>query len=123
MAAPRFETVEPTAGKRLIVSRSEGPFIRTQQDFLDLLGRGMEEGTLLFLLDEKDFDPGFYDLKTGLAGAILQKAADYRARLAIVGGFTTVGSTRFRELMSESREGDLVRFAGSRTDAIAWLVR
>ncbi len=123
MDAQRLETMETAGGKRLLVSRSEGQCIRTEQDFLDLLVRGMEEGALLFLLEEDDFAPGFYDLKTGLAGAILQKAADYRARLAIVGAFANVESPRFRELMAESRGGDLVRFAGSREEAIAWLVR
>ncbi len=120
---PQYETMQTTAGTPVLVSRSAEPFIHAQQDILDLLVRGREAGTNLFMLRDTDFDPGFYDLKTGLAGAILQKIADYRVRLAVVGSFAMAGSGRFRELMAESRKGDLVRFAETEEEAVAWLHR
>ncbi len=117
------ETIETACGKRFLESRSPAPFIFSQHDFLDLLVRGMEQGTSLFLLQDSHFDPAFFDLKTRLAGDILQKAADYRARLAIVGSFAMVRSPRFRQLMLESRKGSLALFASGRDEGIAWLVR
>ena len=117
------ETIETAQGRQFLENRSPTPFIFTLQDFLDLLVRGMEEGTNLFLLQEKHFGPAFFDLKTRLAGDVLQKAADYRARLAIVGTFAMVRNPKFHELIIESRRGSLVRFAADREEAIAWLVR
>ena len=35
------------------------------------------------MLDEKDLSPDFFDLKTGLAGQVLQKFVSYRTKLAV----------------------------------------
>jgi hypothetical protein len=116
----KFET---RAGKRYVASRSSNRFIRSQQDFLDLLAWGSENETNLFLLEDTDLVPEFYDLTTGLAGEVFQKISNYSARLAIVGSFEMVVSRRFRELMAESNRGSLVRFAQNRDEAISWLMR
>jgi hypothetical protein len=96
-------------------------FITSPQDLLDLLALGGEQGTNLFLLDEQNFAPAFYDLKTGFAGEVFQKLSNYGSKLAIVGKFDRVRSPRFRELMMESNKGPQVRFAQSRDEAAAWL--
>lgn len=107
---------------RFMSNCSSRQFISSPQDFLDILALGGENGTNAFVLAEENFAPQFYDLKTGLAGEILQKLANYSARLAIVGTFDKIGSERFRELMSESNKGRLVRFATHKDEAIAWLM-
>ena len=89
---------------------------------LDVLSWGSERGTDLYLFEEFNFSPEFYDLSTGLAGEILQKCANYRVKLAIVGSFDGLTSRRFRELMSESNRGSQVRFVTQRTEAADWLV-
>ncbi len=104
-----------------ISSRTPEQFISSPQDFLDLLALGGENETDCFVLEESNFAPAFYDLKTGLAGEILQKLSNYNCRLAVVGTFAGVKSKRFRELMSELNGGRLVRFAADRNEAIAWL--
>ena len=116
-------TFETRAGRRYAVSRSSNCFIRTQQAFLDLLAWGTENNTNLFLLDDTDLAPELYDLKTGLAGEILQTLSNYNARLAIVGSFDMVVGKRFRELMLESNKGSQLPFAQSRDEAISWLMR
>jgi len=115
--------LEIREGKRYIASRSSKGFIRSPRDILDLLAWGNENGTNLFLLEDTDFAVEFYDLKTGLAGEILQKFSNYSMRVAIVGSFDIVESKRFREFMVESNEGSQVRFARSMEEALAWLVR
>jgi hypothetical protein len=87
------------------------------------LAWGGENDTSLFVLEEMNFAPEFYDLKTGVAGEILQKLSNYRARLAIVGTFKMVGNERFRELMSELNKGSQVRFSRSRDEAISWVMQ
>jgi hypothetical protein len=105
------------------MSVSEEDIIRSHQDFLDILAWGGENGTNLFLLKEENFVPAFYDLKTGLAGEIIQKLSNYGCRLAIEGTFAGVRSKRFRELMREANKGSQLRFAQTRDEAIAWLSR
>lgn len=39
------------------------------------------------IIHEKNITPDFFDLKTGIAGEILQKFSNYRVRLVIVGEF------------------------------------
>ena len=119
----QYVKVETHAGKRYLASRSSKHFIRTQQDILDLLAWGYKNETNLFLLEDTDFVSEFYDLRTGLAGEILQKVSNYSARLAIVGSFKMVETRRFGELMVESNKGSQVRFARSEDEAISWLVK
>ena len=118
----RHVTLHSQADKQYVASATLHEFIHTPQDFLDLLAWGGENGTTLFLLRDVNFGPGFYNLKTGLAGEVLQKLSNYTCRLAIEGTFDLVVSERFRELMSESNKGSHVRFARSREEAISWLV-
>lgn len=116
-------TLQTKGEKRYVASELSNQFIRTPQDVLDLIVWGGERGATLFLLEDLNFSLAFYDLKTGLAGEILQKLSNYGVRLAIVGQFALVKSKRFRELMSESNKGSQVRFARSRDEAIAWMMQ
>ncbi len=109
-------------GIRYAINGSKEECIRTTADFMDLLERGTNEGTQCYLLRESNFSRSFYDLKTGLAGEILQKCSTYRVRLAIVGSFEAVTSPRFRELMSEANKGSEFHFGGTDGEAVAWLV-
>src|SRR6187549_3674319 len=54
--------------------------IREAADIPHALGAGMESGGLL--IDESQLGPDFFDLRTGLAGEVLQKFTNYRVRLA-----------------------------------------
>ncbi len=88
-----------------------------------MLTLGYQNETSLFLLKDTDFSAQFYNLKTGVAGEILQTVSNYRARLAIVGTFAMVRSKRFGELMAESNRGSLVRYTQNQDEAISWLVQ
>jgi hypothetical protein len=97
--------------------------IKNVSDILDLLAFGGERETNLFMLEETDFDAAFYDLKSGLAGEIVQKFSNYRVRVAIVGSFESVRSKRIREFMAESNKGNQLRFTEDKESALAWLIR
>lgn len=77
-----------------------------------------EEGAVL--LRAGDFDPAFFDLKSGLAGEIFQKASNYALKIAIVLDGRSL-SERFRELVYEHRRHPLVRFFDGEEAAVAWL--
>ena len=119
----QYVAIQSQSEKPLVASCSSIQFIHTAQDFLELLAWGNEHDTNYFMLDDFNFVPEFYDLKTGLAGEVLQKLSNYCARLAIVGTFGMVAGDRFRELMAESNKGSQVHFARSRDEAISWLMK
>ena len=87
----------PAKGSNIAEITADEILIRTTQDALDLMVNCVYNGADRIILHEKNIAPEFFDLKTRLAGDILQKFSNYRARLAIVGHF------------EEEQEGDLLR--------------
>jgi hypothetical protein len=93
--------------------------IRSLGDISDALVASMEHDGLI--LAEADLCPEFFDLHTGLAGEVLQKFVNYRARLAIILPDPKAHGERFSELVYEHREHAAVRFVSSEEDARRWL--
>lgn len=64
----------------------------------------------------------FFDLSTGVAGAMLQKLRLYGVRLAVVQGPENgVASRRFGELVAEEQTRPDFRLFSTRAEARAWL--
>ena len=76
------------------------------------------------LLHAENLPPEFFDLSSGVAGALLQKLRNYRIRLAIVLGPDQVRpSHRFGEMLAEERRGRWFAIFADRTAALEWLER
>ncbi len=95
--------------------------ISNVEDALDLLGTLYFEGFDRIILHERDITPDFFDLKTGIAGEILQKFSNYRVRLAIVGNFSAYKGNNIRDFIFESNNGKQVNFVESVQEAVARL--
>jgi len=67
---------------------SEEIIIRKTQDALNILAKSGYRGSDNIILHEKNILSDFFELRSGLAGDILQKFSNYKVRLAIVGDFT-----------------------------------
>lgn len=69
------------------------------------------------------FSAEFFDLKTKIAGEILQKFVTYDMRLAIVGDFTpyTNNSKSLRDFIFESNKGKAIGFVADQQAAIDFL--
>ena len=80
------------------------------QDGLDLLVDLYYQGFDKIILHQKNIIPSFFDLKTGIAGDILQKFSNYRIQLTIVGDFSNVESKSLQDFIRESNKGKLVNF-------------
>jgi hypothetical protein len=93
--------------------------IQSTRDIAGALGASMQGGGLV--LDEKQLGAEFFDLRTGLAGEVLQKFTNYRARLAIVVADPAAYGSRFSELVYEHRAHASVRFFDSDQQARRWL--
>lgn len=97
---------------------SEELIIKSQQDGLDLLGDLYYQGFDKVILHEKNIIPEFFDLKTGLAGEILQKFSNYRMSLAIVGNFEKYQSKSLKQFILESNKTQHINFVENLDDAL-----
>lgn len=92
---------------------SEEIEIKDTQDALDIMMNCIYQGASSIIIQEKQLLPEFFDLKTGLAGDILQKFSTYQARLAIVGNFDNITSKSLRDFIFESNKVGRINFVGS----------
>lgn len=70
------------------------------------------------IIREKNISPAFFDLKTGVAGEILQKFSNYKAQLVIIGEFTRYPGKSIRDFIYESNKGRQVNFLESLSLAV-----
>lgn len=101
---------------------SDQIIIATAEDGLDLLGNLYYQGFDRIVVYEQNISPEFFDLKTKMAGDILQKFSNYRVRLAIVGTFDHPGNS-LRDFIWESNQGRLVNFIPTLADALERLAK
>jgi len=107
--------------KRYIEAIPPTFIIENEQDALDIAAVCGENETSLLLLYYENLAPGFFDLRTGLAGAILQKFVMYRIRVAAVIPSENIKG-RFREMVVESNRGSHFRVFERKDYAIKWLI-
>ncbi|OJV19192.1 MAG: alpha/beta hydrolase [Dyadobacter sp. 50-39] len=100
---------------------SDEMLIRTPDDGLQLMVDLYYQGYGEMILHERNITPSFFDLKTGIAGEILQKFATYRVRLAIVGDFAQYDSKSLRDFIFESNKGRQISFVPTVEEAIGRL--
>jgi Domain of unknown function (DUF4180) len=93
--------------------------IQSASDISDALSASVERGGLV--IDEKNLSPDFFNLKSGLAGEVLQKFVNYRTKLAIIVRDPSIYGGRFGELMHEHRTHPTVRFFNAEQSARQWL--
>lgn len=97
---------------------SDDIIIHTTADGLDLLGNLYYQGFDRIIIHEKNITSDFFDLKTGIAGEILQKFSTYRVRLAIVGDFSKYTSKSLNDFIYESNKSRHINFTNSAVEAI-----
>lgn len=84
--------------------------LRSTEDGLDLLGNLYYQGFDKIIIHEKNITPGFFDLKTKIAGEILQKFAQYQMPLIIVGDFSKYKSKSLNDFIFESNKSQQINF-------------
>ena len=92
--------------------------INTVQDSVDLLGNASYLGASSVIVYEKNLTPAFFDLKTKIAGEILQKFANYQFKLAIVGEFEKYQSNALNAFVIECNRGNHIYFVEDRKTAL-----
>ncbi|WP_276346078.1 DUF4180 domain-containing protein [Daejeonella sp. JGW-45] len=97
---------------------SDDIVLRSVEDGLDLLGNLYYQGFDKIFIHEKNITLDFFDLKTKLAGEVLQKFAQYRMPLTIIGDFSKSESKSLTDFIYESNKGRQINFVGSLSEAI-----
>ena len=92
---------------------SEGPTLRTERDAVDLIAEA--SGAEWIAIPVARLGEGFFHLRTGAAGAILQKFLTYHRCVAIVGDIAAhvEASTALRDFVYECNHGEHVWFVGT----------
>lgn len=115
-----------------LVEHAQNSYIETQagdgriekeSDALDLIGGLAEYQIHRIMLHDADLSEDFYNLRTGLAGAVLQKFAQYSVKVAAVLPREKAEEGRFGEMVLEAnRRNRLFHVFEERDQAEAWLV-
>ncbi|MBD3583109.1 DUF4180 domain-containing protein [Flavobacterium selenitireducens] len=90
---------------------SDGLLIRNAADGLELLVDLYYQQFDRIIVHEATINPDFFDLKTKMAGDMLQKFSNYRMGLTIVGYFAKYNSDSLDDFIRESNKGNLINFA------------
>ncbi|HET6531803.1 MAG TPA: DUF4180 domain-containing protein [Actinoplanes sp.] len=98
-------------GVPVLVCDPVGPPIAGAQDALDVIGAAFGRADVVAVPATR-FDEGFFQLRSGVAGEIMQKFVNYRMRLAVVGDIAAHvdASSALRDLVTESNRGRHIWF-------------
>lgn len=102
--ADRLETIERVP---VLVCDAEGERVANDRDAVDLIAATYGTDVSWVVLPVERLDPGFFELRTGVAGQVLGKFADYRMGLIVLGDVSAwvAASDAFRDLVRESNRG------------------
>lgn len=107
-----YSIEETPFGKAAKITALETPIADMQQALDVLVSVLYTTDVDRIWLQASQLDTSFFDLRTGLAGDILQKFSNYRAFLIIEGDFEHVESTALRDFIRESNAAGRIRFVG-----------
>lgn len=109
--------------KKIAEIHSADKVIHSVDAGLDLLGDLYYQEVDVMMIHESGITPEFFDLKTGVAGELLQKFANYRMRLIITGELSKYPGKRLAEFIFESNKGTQVNFVNTRDEALQLLAK
>ena len=100
---------------------SDDVIIKEVQDALDLMANCGYQGARKIIIHEMNINSDFFDLKTRVAGDILQKFSNYDVRLAIIGNFSNISSKSLKDFIYESNKVGRINFVSTLDEAKARL--
>ncbi|GAA0133741.1 DUF4180 domain-containing protein [Paenibacillus sp. YSY-4.3] len=108
-----------TSGIAIAVVNGVEPIINDVQSALDFMATVRYETDCDCIVIEKPLiSERFFDLKTRLAGEILQKFITYQVKTAIVGDFSMYSSQSLKDFIYECNNGNDIFFLSTEQQAI-----
>jgi hypothetical protein len=117
----RYHITEKEVSIAEIMPGSE--MINSTEDILEIMADAGYNGSTGLIVYADNLNKDFFDLKTKIAGDMLQKFSNYRMKLAIIGDFSEVKSKSLRDFIRESNTLGVINFTGSLAEAIDKLGR
>ena len=105
-------------GQSIAELSAKGVVLSTAQQFLQMIMDSSAEGVIVH---QENIDERFFDLRSGLAGEMLQKVVNYRLRLAIVGDFSIYESKSLKAFIYESNKSNTIVFVNTIEEAFTRL--
>ncbi|HEY8173113.1 MAG TPA: DUF4180 domain-containing protein [Dehalococcoidia bacterium] len=99
-------------GERCLVVGNAAAVLRDVRGATDLIGEAMSERATMIVMPATKLDDAFFQLRSGLAGEVLQKAANYRLKFAVIGDISAhvAASEALRDFVVESNRGNGIFF-------------
>ncbi|PHD99048.1 hypothetical protein COF43_15045 [Bacillus toyonensis] len=92
-------------------------FITSKSNYIYI--QKYKKETIINFIDRKSLiSEDFFDLKTGLAGDILQKFINYKVKIAIVGDFSMYTSKSLKDFIYECNKGNNIFYLATEQQAI-----
>lgn len=104
--------IDTRHGITVLFCASDGPMVASDQDAMDVVAQALGDRAELVVVPVDRLPEGFFQLRTGLAGDIVQKFAVYRRRLAIIGDISAriAASPTLRDFVAETNRGTQLWF-------------
>lgn len=116
-----YKVVEKNDKKYILWDSSER-WLCKEQDSLDIIATCMENDIYFIILKGEGLSDDFYNLRTGLAGAVLQKFMNYHVKAALVIEDEEKVKGRFREMVIEANKGNDFKVFKEISEAESWLL-
>jgi hypothetical protein len=110
-------------GDRISVLKSDKTIILETGDALDLMAESSSLDSRKIIIHKNQLIEDFFDLKSGIAGDILQKFSTYKVQLAVIGDFSKYGSKSLKDFIFESNKHGRINFVGNMEEAIEALTK
>ncbi|WP_422658847.1 DUF4180 domain-containing protein [Paenibacillus sp. EC2-1] len=111
--------VDQQGNSKVAIVESSDMIIQDVQDAMDLMASVQyNHECFKILINKSNVTEDFFELKTRLAGEILQKYVNYRVKLAIVGDFEGYTSKSLKDFIYECNNGKQVFFMSNTEDAL-----
>ncbi|ARC28011.1 DUF4180 domain-containing protein [Bacillus toyonensis] len=92
-------------------------FITSKSNYIYI--QKYKKETIINFIDRKSLiSEDFFDLKTRLAGDILQKFINYKVKIAIVGDFSMYTSKSLKDFIYECNKGNNIFYLATEQQAI-----
>lgn len=119
-------TIDQQGNSKVAIIESNDIVISKVQDALDLMASvNYLNEAYKMIIDKSNITEEFFDLKTKLAGEILQKYVNYQVKLAIVGDFDGYSSKSLKDFIYECNNGKHVFFVKQKRkrfiSCMAWI--
>jgi hypothetical protein len=106
-----------TPTKKITVAQSQDIVFHTAEDAAELLMNCLYQDSESIIIYECNLPAEFFDLKTKLAGDILQKFSTYNGNLAIICDFSKYESKSLKDFIYESNKQGRINFVATMEDA------